>query len=138
MPSRSKSVKIPLNIDSASNIIVLKTLLKGKRGYQLIKMVLDTGASVTTIPIETALAIGCDPSRPKKRIEMITASGTEYVPVVVIPEIIFLGFKLKNVEAACLNLPPKSLVSGLLGLNVLTHFDISLAFLKKFLEFSNK
>ena len=90
--------------------------------------------SETSIPNETALAIGCDPSKPKKRIEMITASGTEYVPVVIIPEISFLGFRLKNIEAACLNLPPQSIVSGLLGINVLKNFDILLAFLKKTLE----
>ena len=99
-------------------------------------MVLDTGASITTIPTETALAIGCDPSKPKKRIEMITASGVEYVPVVVIPEIQFLGFKVKNIEASCLNLPTQSLVSGLLGLNVLAKFDLSLLFRQKRLEIS--
>jgi clan AA aspartic protease (TIGR02281 family) len=97
-------------------------------------MVLDTGASITTIPTEMALAIGCDPSRPVRRIEMITASGIEYVPVVKIPKIQLLGFEIKNVQAACLNLPPQSLVSGLLGLDVLTKFNVLLKFLKKYLE----
>ena len=102
----------------------------------MVKMVLDTGATITTIPTETALAIGCDPSRPKRRIEMITASGMEYVPVVTVPKIKFMGFEFKNVETACLNLPPQSLVSGLLGLNILSKFNLKLAFLKKSLELS--
>jgi clan AA aspartic protease (TIGR02281 family) len=126
--------KIPIDIDNKTNVIVLKILLKGKRDFRMIKMVLDTGASISTIPTETALAIGCDPAKAKKRIEMITASGTEYVPVVIIPEIRFLGFSLRNIETACLNLPPQSAVSGLLGLNVLRHFDILLKFRSKILE----
>ena len=132
MPSRSKTAKIPLNIRSSKNVIVLDVLFHGKRDSRFLKMVLDTGASVTTIPAEIALSIGCDPSRPKERVEMITASGIEYVPVVVVPKIKLLGFELVNTEVACLELPPRSLVSGLLGLNVLSKFDILLAFLKKY------
>ncbi len=65
---------------------------------------------------------------------MITASGVEYTPVVKVPEITFLGFTLKNIEVTCLNLPPQSAVSGLLGLDVLSHFDIALAFRQKRME----
>ena len=136
MPLRFRTAKIPLNINSKENIIVLRVLLSGKKSARLLKMVLDTGASLTTIPTEVALAIGLDPSKPKKRIEMITASGIEYVPVVMVPRIKLLGFMLKNVEAVCLNLPPQGLVSGLLGLNILSKFNLRLVFLKKFLELS--
>ena len=97
-------------------------------------MVVDTGASITSIPADIALSIGVDPSKPIKRIEIITASGTEYVPVVKIPCVQFLGFNLKNVEIACLNLPPQSTVSGLLGLNILKNFNLSLKFREGLLE----
>ena len=100
-------------IDTKPQIIVVNILFQGKRSSKILKMVIDTGASITTIPSEIALAIGCNPSRPKRRIEMITASGLEYVPVVTIPEINLLGFKIKNIEAACLNLPPKVLFPAL-------------------------
>jgi clan AA aspartic protease (TIGR02281 family) len=134
MPSPSKTARIPLDIDKKANVIVLRVLLKGTQGARIIKMALDTGASLSTIPSEAALAIGCDPAKTKKRIEMITASGTESVPVIVIPKMRFLGFELRNLEAACMNLPPQSLLSGLLGLNALKNFDLLLAFLGKTLE----
>lgn len=132
MPWLLPIVKIPLDLQAG--VIVLEVILKGKRNPRIIKMVLDTGASMTTIPTEIALGIGCDPSKPHRRIEMITASGMEYVPVVVIPRVEVLGFSIKNLEAACLDLPPKSLVSGLLGLNFLKYFDILLRFKSKILE----
>jgi len=86
-------------ITSESGIIFIEvSLISKSRKIIPLKMVLDTGATITTVPIEAAIAIGCDPAKSKKRIKMITASGTEYAPVVTIPEVRFLGFKLKDVE----------------------------------------
>ena len=128
-------VKLPL-ITESGVIVLTNVVFRGRRDAKILKMVLDTGASITTIPNEIALAIGCDPAKSKKRIEMITASGIEYVPIVVVPKIDLLGFRLKNTEVACLNLPPQSAVSGLLGLNILRNFDIALKFRQKLLEIS--
>lgn len=93
-------------------------------------MALDTGASLSTLPAEIALALGCDPSKPKRRVEIIAAGSMEYVPTVIIPRVKFVGFEFKNIEMACLNLPPKSSVAGLLGINVLKNLDILLSFSK--------
>lgn len=134
MPPRSKTATIPLDVGTP--LIVLPLVFRGPRGRRLLTMAFDTGATLTTLPPETALAIGCDPSRPTRRVEILTASGTEYVPVVKIPELELLGFRLSKVEVACMTLPPKSLVAGLLGLNVLAHFNILLGFLQKTLTVS--
>ena len=123
---------IPFKISDA--VIVVNVLVRGSKNGKLIKMVVDTGASITSIPSDIALAIGIDPSKPIKRIEIITASGTEYVPVVIVPCVQFLGFSLKNIEIACLNLPPQSTVSGLLGLNILKKFNLSLKFREALIE----
>ena len=100
--------------------IVVFALFQGKTPT-LLKMALDTGATYTVIPPKAALAIGCDPSRAKRRIQMVTASGVEHVPVVVIPKITCLGVEVAKLEAVCHDLPP-SMVEGLLGLNFLIHF----------------
>lgn len=123
----------PFPLKNKSSVIVVNVLIKNKNNARLIKMVLDTGASISTIPSEIALAIGCDPAKPKRRIEMITASGIEFVPLILVPKISFLGMTVKNVEMACLTLPAQSGVSGLLGLNVLNNFDIHLLFRKALL-----
>ena len=122
-------------ITSESGIIFIEvSLISKSRKIIPLKMVLDTGATITTVPIEVAIALGCDPAKSKKRIEMITASGTEYAPVVTIPKLRFFNFELNNVEVICHNLPPQATVSGLLGLNVLKRFDIFLKFRSKILE----
>lgn len=124
-------------LKTRSGIIVLNVLLEGKRDSRIIRMLLDTGASISTIPKQLAMAIGSDPSKPKKRIQRISVGGRKSVPVVVVPMVRFLGFEIKNVEMACLSLPHQSTVSGLLGLNILKHFDLFLKFRKKILEIKN-
>ena len=124
---------IPLNPAAETIIISVRFAAVAGSGIRL-RMALDTGASLSTIPHEAAIAIGCDPAKAKKRIEIVTASGVEYVPVVTIPEISLLGHALRNIEVACLNLPARSPVSGLAGLNILRKFDIELLFRKKILS----
>lgn len=124
--------KIPLNLEGT--VILVDVVLTGKRAIKSIKMIVDTGATITTIPIESAIAIGCDPTKPKRRIELITASGIEYAPMVTVPKIEFLGFTLRNTDVICHNLPPQSVGSGLLGLNILKNFDLLLKFRSKIME----
>ena len=92
-------------------------------------MALDTGAVLTVIPIETAVAIGHDPARALKRVELVTASGIEFVPQLTVRTVRCLGQTVRNVEAVCHDLPPQSPVKGLLGLNYLRHFNVHLNFL---------
>ncbi len=106
--------KHPLNPEA--KIILIEVILIGAKNRIPLKMVLDTGASITTIPTEAAIAIGCNPINPKKRIEMITASGNEYAPIVTIPKLELLGLNLPNIDVICHNLPSQSIASGLLGL----------------------
>src|SRR3989338_4284936 len=125
--------KYPIRADLGIILIEVSLISKSRKIIPL-KMVLDTGATITTIPIEAAIAIGCDPTKSKRRIEMITASGIEYAPVVTIPKVEMFGFGVKNVDVVCHNLPHQSIASGLLGLNALKNFNILIAFLKNILE----
>lgn len=109
--------------------IVVFTLFRGKTP-KLLKMVLDTGATYTVIPAKAAVAMGCDPARSRRRIQMVTASGVEYVPLVVVPKVHCLGVEVTKLEVVCHDLPPASTVEGLLGLNFLIHFEPFQHFLK--------
>lgn len=126
--------RFPLDINSGS--ISVWVNLQGPLGFKVLRMAVDTGATFTIVPVETALAIGCDPTMSKRRIEFITPSGIEYAPVITIPVVKAFGFTAKNVEIFCHNLPPQSPVEGLLGLNFLKHFNIYLKFKEKILEIS--
>jgi len=63
-----------------SGPVIVYVELVGPRTSRIIAMALDTGAILTVIPIETALAIGYDPAKTRKRVELVTASGVELAP----------------------------------------------------------
>ena len=121
-------VEVPL---SGNSPIILYVELVGPRTRRTIAAALDTGAITTVIPIETARAIGYDPVKVVKRIELVTASGIEFVPQLTVRAIRCLGQMVHNLPVLCHDLPAESPVKGLLGLNFLKHFNVHLDFLSK-------
>ena len=117
-----------------SGPIILYVEFVGPRTARTIPMALDTGAVLTVIPIETALAIGYNPARTIKRVEMVTASGVELAPRLTVRRIRCLGETVMNLDVVCHDLPAQSPVKGLLGLNFLRLFNVHLNFLHKRLE----
>jgi clan AA aspartic protease (TIGR02281 family) len=87
--------------------------------------VVDTGASMVTIPRSTAQKLGLMSSRSTMRRQVNTAGGTVQAEAVVLPSIELDGWQLDNVEALVLDLPNQPGV-GLLGLNYLRRFRMDL------------
>jgi len=124
--------KYPLNI--TLGIIPVYARIVGPRQKQWIKMALDSGATYTLIPIETAIATGYNPVASKRSIEISTASGIVLAPIIIIKSLICFGKKMNDIEVVCHNLPPQSPVRGLLGLNFMKDFNLHLLFKNKILE----
>jgi len=106
-----------------ATLLIAHAVLHGRKDRKVIRMVVDTGATTTIIPPQVALAIGCDPARAKRRLAIITATGLEYLPVVVVPQIESLGRRVRHLAVASHDLPPQSTVDGLLGLDFLRHVE---------------
>jgi len=127
---------ITIPITHKDSIIACAVEFKGPKGNQILHMGIDTGATYTIIPVETAMLIGMNPVNPMRRIEIIMGGSTEYLPVVRVPIVKAFGTKLERIEVICHNLPPKSPVHGLLGMNILRHFDLFFKFKSGVLEIS--
>ena len=122
------------SIDKRKSIIKISVILSTSKDKRLITMALDTGASYTMIPWETAEALGLQPEISTKKANMITASGIEKVPVVTVDSIRTFGKLVNNVEVIVHDLPPRSHVDGLLGLSFLKHFKLTVDFRNGYLE----
>jgi len=97
-------------------------------------MALDTGATYMMIPWEIAEVLGYEPALSRERIDMVTASGVEKVPLVVLKSVILLGKCATDVQAIIHNLPQRSYVDGLLGLSFLRNIKIYIDFRTGVLE----
>ena len=130
MPRHSKKQTL---FSGSPAILLCIAMAKGSASHKLLQMVVDTGASFTTIPVETATRLGLDPSRSKERVSIVTANGLIYAPLIEIPVFGALGIELRNFKVACHDLPAQSHVHGLLGRDFLLHFPPYQAFEKAIL-----
>lgn len=114
--------------DSTQSIIICHAeIISPKIDFSL-KMAVDTGATYTMIPIEAAIAIGRNPLRSPRKIEITTSSGIEWVPLIIVPKFKAFGIEVRNIELVCHNLPPQSPVEGLIGLNFLKKAKVIIDF----------
>lgn len=121
-------------IDTTYGIILCKAKLANKKRSIFIKLAVDTGASFTMISIESALAIGIDPSKSIRHIEITTANGIVFVPIIKIPSFKCFGIEIKNMDVICHDLPTQSPVEGLLGLNFLKSAKVIIDFSRNIIE----
>jgi clan AA aspartic protease (TIGR02281 family) len=86
---------------------------------------IDTGASLVTIPTSTVTALGIviDDSNPRRKVS--TAGGVRIAPEVVLSSVEMGGWTVDNVEAWVLDIPEQPGL-GLLGLSYLRRFHVEL------------
>jgi predicted aspartyl protease len=127
--------------DPSVSSIVVDLLLEAADGRSsiVIPVVLDTGASLTILATDIMARLGYDPANPElERQRIITGSGVEYAPRVTVQAATAIGQKVINLDVLCHDLPPESGVDGLLGLNFLRHFKLTIRFRKGIIELNRE
>ncbi len=117
-----------LKFDPNSTIIILDVELENNNEITTKRFALDTGATYILIPWDVADVLKARPELSKERIETVTASGVENVPLINIASVRVLGKEARNVKAIVHDLPSKSYVDGLLGLSFLKNFNVHIDF----------
>lgn len=114
-----------IKFDKDKSVILVYVILKNKGETRRLLMALDTGATYCMIPWKIADILGLQPELYKEKIETITASGIENVPLIEIESVRANNSESKNVKAIVHDLPPKSYVDGLLGLSFLKNLNFN-------------
>jgi predicted aspartyl protease len=121
--------------------IVVDLLLEAadSQSSVVIPVALDTGASLTIIPNDIMGQLGYDPANPAvDRQRIVTGSGIEYAPRTVVRSASAIGQKVAHLEVLCHDLPPESGVDGLLGLNFLRQFKLTIRFRKGIIDLNRE
>lgn len=106
-----------LAFDPNAGLIVVPTRVTGPAGDVIVRMALDTGATITTISWDVMVLLGYDPAAQPDRARAVTASGVEYAPKAIVEQIEALQRRQQNFPVLCLNFPPGGTVDGVLGLD---------------------
>ncbi len=126
-----------MTYDPSAPSLVVDLLLESADGtsFLLIPVILDTGASFTIVATDILVQLGYDPANPLlERQRIVTGSGVEYAPRITVRSATAIGQKVANLEVLCHDLPAESGVDGLLGLNFLRHFKLTIRFRKGIIE----
>ena len=93
----------------------------------------DTGATITTISKDILHNLGYNVI--DGGVEKITtASGTEYVREVIVNKIRLNELELENVTVYAHTFPEDGFTTGVIGLDILSLFDINMLFSKQIIE----
>jgi clan AA aspartic protease (TIGR02281 family) len=115
---KAQEGKIVINFTPGSRQIPVSAVLNRETNQNFI---VDTGASMVTIPRSTAeyLGLAVDDRNPMRRV--VTAGGVRYAPEVTLYSITIGGWEVNDVQALVLDIPGQPDL-GLLGLNYLQNF----------------
>ena len=120
---------LKINPYSGLLMVDIKIWNENKNKLDRLPITVDTGASVTTISTDVLFQAGYDISSGRV-VRITTASGVEYVKEVVIKKMKLDIIDLDNVLVYAHTFPQESFSTGVLGLNVLSCFDVNIQFSK--------
>lgn len=109
-------------------LVVVPVEIEGPTGTAILRLALDTGATLTLINTSVLVAIGYDPAIASSRVEMTTGSGVEYAPKVEVAKVTSIGRERKSLPILAHTLPPSTGVDGLLGLDFFNDFKLTINF----------
>jgi len=124
-----------LKMDLSSGLLMVDIKLwnKAKNAYSALSIAVDTGASVTTISKDVLFRAGYDVISGKTQ-RITTASGIEYVKELTLDKIKLGDCELDDILVYAHTFPQESFSSGVLGLNVLSNFDVNFLFSEKVIK----
>lgn len=120
--SKGEEGKIIVQFNPGSRQIPVKADLGGRIEQNF---VIDTGATMVTIPRSTAEKLGLSDEYSSPRRQVQTAGGIVDAYEVVLPSVQLGSSQIENVRALVIDLPNQPNI-GLLGMNYLSHFRMNI------------
>ena len=90
------------------------------------EFLVDTGAAYTAISTDLASLLDLTPS-PQRQLRIVLAQGAPlYMPQVSLPELLIGRMRLSQVDVLVMTFPAVLMLDGILGMNVLSQFRMTL------------
>ena len=119
----------------AEGVILLPGKIYGPVGVRNIRLVFDPGSFRTIIKTRLTDSLGYQATGKSKRITTTSVVGKEYGYTLMLQKLSVLGFEFNNIEVAGFDLPEKYGIDGLLGLDLLEKFEVTLRHRERWIQF---
>ena len=118
-----------LTFDSQQGLIIVPVEITGPSGNNaILRLALDTGATITLINVDVLIAIGYNPALTSNHIKVTTGSREELVPSITLSKILALGQTHTDFPIIAHTLPASAGVDGVLGLDFCRGKNLSIDF----------
>lgn len=117
-------------------VIIVAGRLFGPDGAQKITLILDTGASTTTLRASALIEVGIDLSASKERQQVDTMAGPVVEGVIEVPRLRIFGRERAPLEVIFTERPFPYRVDGVLGINFLLPYRLCIDFPAGWIELS--
>lgn len=106
------------------DLLWLRIAVGNQDGSSIVKvrLLIDTGASFTTLPTRVLQLVGCELEQPLRTQNITVASGIISAPVVAVPWFNCLGQRIENFPVVAYTIPTNAFVDGLLGIDFLRRY----------------
>ena len=125
------------NIVLDNRRIIVFADIKGLKDTKSIKLILDTGASISVLDEDAVALLGFDSKKLDKGDRLTTAGGNINSKIIRLPRFSLFGKNVTNFEMNVLSLPTQVsyFADGLIGMDFLLEFEsIKFDFDKKIVE----
>lgn len=114
--------------DSEKGLILISVILSGPKGNTSVTMALDTGATHSLVDAKILSNLGYDLNATSEHLRITTGSGSETVSRLPVDLFDALGVARTNFPVLGHHLPSTSTVDGLLGLDFLRGYRLTIDF----------
>lgn len=121
--------------ENSNGVILLPGKVSGLIGERAIRLVFDPGAHRTILATMLTDYLGYKATHQSKRVTTSSVAGKEYGYTLIIQKLTVLSFEFSNVEVASFDLPERYGIDGLLGLDLLEQFEITLRHRERWIQF---
>jgi hypothetical protein len=116
------------SFNSRSGLILVEAGVSGPAGKAGATLVLDTGATSTTLNCSLLRSIGCDPDTATDQAQMVTGTTVVTVPRFMVNRLSALGKHAIGLRVLAHDLPAAAAMDGLLGLDFFRNLSLLIDF----------
>jgi predicted aspartyl protease len=109
-------------------LVLVEAELEGPTGNVVLRLALDTGATVTVLSAAALVTAGYDLTLAPSHVQVTTGSGVESVPVISVSRLKALGQERTGFPVLGHTLPVSAGVDGVLGLDFLRGLTLTVDF----------
>ena len=106
-----------LSFNRDQGLIIVPTKVWGPTGDTIVRLALDTGATMSLVNADVLAFLGYDSKRAKETVQMTTGSHVQAAPKIRVEKLEALNRQRLSFPVVCHSLPATAGIDGVLGLD---------------------